>query len=122
MIMNYSLEDLQALNEVDDILELMGRELSAGEAPASPISRSEAIKRAKQWFSERIGIIGKAICTDSNIRLLVENNDTNNLILAVSDLIVSICIGVSPITVSYLLVKQGLKSLCGSRWDKIDPR
>ncbi len=118
--MNYSLEDLQALNEVDDIFELMGQELSAEEAPAFPISRSEAIKRAKKWYYERIGKIGKAICEDSNIRSLVENNDTKNLIIAVSDLIASICIGVSPIAVSYLLVKLGLKSLCGSIWDKKD--
>jgi hypothetical protein len=41
-----------------------------------------------------------------------DNQDLEALVLAIADLVAGVCLGVSPVTVSVLLVKIGLKKLC----------
>ncbi len=110
--------DIKALLELEesDLLELIGHDLIGAEKSALPKDRQQLIRRANEWFFDRLQPIKDAVCANSQVRSLYGENDTTPLILAVADLIGGLCIGVSATTVAYLLVKRGVGLLCLEQW------
>lgn len=101
---------LNNLNE-NELLELIGYDLLQQRKEMLPFGKEKAIEIARKWVEVKLSIFKEKICNDMNIHAKIES-DIYILATAVSDLIASVCFGVSPITVAYLLIKKGLKNLC----------
>ena len=93
----------------------IGRELTRGEDHALPLDPRELRDRAKSWFSGIEEELANRICTPA-VRKFLDGGDTPALIAAIADLISAWCIGVSPITVAYLLMRKGLHTFCANKW------
>lgn len=108
-------QDIRGLLEkdFDELYVDIGRELYGSAAFPPPLNQLRQVARV--WLQKKRTEIAKVVCLNETIRMLISNQATTDrivLVTAVSDLIVSIVIGVSPITVGVLLVKEGLKTLC----------
>lgn len=70
----------------------------------------------KEWFDSKFKLFKFQLCEDAKIKILIskEQNVQNriNLILAISDYLISLKLGVSPISVSVLIVKEGVSKIC----------
>lgn len=76
---------------------------------------NKAIAKGKEVVSKQINIIKESICSNDYITKLAESKSYEDkviLVSAIADLIAATVIGISPITVAALLVKQGVPSLC----------
>ena len=71
---------------------------------------------ARDWLGGKREEIAERVCPNDLVRTLWSRDqkvqDRVTLALAVADLIAGLVIGMSPITVSVLLVKEGLRILC----------
>lgn len=94
----------------------VGRELTRNEDHALPLDPRELRDRAKAWFSANKEELEKRICSNV-VRELVDTSDAPTLVAAIADLISACCIGVSPITVAWLITRQGLHAFCARQWD-----
>jgi hypothetical protein len=100
----------------DELWVLLGRQLSVTERKAIPDRPEALIERARQWFDSKRSELSDAICSNRQVRELYEHDDMGPLAVAISDLIIGVCIGVSPITVAYLIVRIGVGRLCRAHW------
>jgi hypothetical protein len=66
------------------------------------------------WIQDHSDAIKDIICESSVVKKLVDDADQFQLVIAIADLVSALCIGVSPITVSAIIVKIGLKKVCRS--------
>jgi hypothetical protein len=112
-----NLDELLLLQE-DELLEELGSELSTHQAiPRSPY---ELRTVAQIWLRSNIKQFKNTLCGSERICLMVKRDtDLKEIILAVCDLLISLQFGVSPLTVSVLIVKSSLKKLCNDDWVKI---
>lgn len=101
----------------EDLLEKIGSELLSDRKHAAPPGRTHLVERGRKWLQTKYSSLQSTVCGARNVReyVQVESND-QKLILAVAELIISICGVVSPITVATLLVKRGLACLCQDLW------
>ncbi|MDE3089664.1 MAG: hypothetical protein KGJ80_09835 [Chloroflexota bacterium] len=92
----------------------IGKELY-GSTAFPPPSR-QLVQLARGWLQNKRAAITEKVCSDRTVRLLTsgapKSQDQITLVTAIADLIASIVVGVSPITVAVLLVREGLKALC----------
>lgn len=105
----------------DELLEEIGEELIRKRLRArlEPRKTETAMQRGQEWFEANIGHLERAVCFEPAVRRMVENpSDNQVLVAALLDLISSIVVGVSPVTVAVLLVKRGVHTLCRDSWDK----
>jgi hypothetical protein len=103
--------------DIDELYVALGREAVADSAPALPFRDSKYIDVAKNWFDQNRQRLASAICDAPTIIALRENQRAESqlyLASAILDLIASVVVGVSPVTVSALLAKEGLERLCGN--------
>lgn len=105
----------------DDLLELIGRDLSEKRRRMLPIPRSKLIKLARAWIDSKTSELREAVCNSVAVRDLVNNSDSAQLATAIVDLIAGMCTGVSPMTVAYLLIKRQIKVLCSPLWAEANP-
>jgi hypothetical protein len=107
-------KEAEALSEFSeaDLLARIGRELTANDVGGAPGGRPALIAQGKAWFSSKSADLKKTICPKVQEFGELVRTDTVALIAAIADLIASICVGVSPITVAALCVKYGLDRLC----------
>jgi hypothetical protein len=81
-----------------------------------PVPQEQLRRIAREWLKKKRHKIANYVCSNETIILLASNTtkkqDKINLILALADLISSLVVGVSPVTVSVLLVREGIKTLC----------
>lgn len=101
----------------DELLEDLGRELAASDLEALPKSLAALRLRAEVWLTEQRDDFQSQICNSERIRWMAEHKEAG-LVTAIADLIAALCIGVSPITVAYLLTRRGITSFCSSFWDR----
>lgn len=116
---NLSIEIEKLLEtSIDDLYVKIGQELYG--KPAFPASPKHYISLANTWLISKRTEITKVICTNDEIKRLSDENPTTQsritLVSAVADLIASIIFGVSPVTVSVLLVKEGISTICSDLW------
>ena len=109
-------EKLKKLSE-EELLELIGIDLFNLKKEALPSKRKYIIDVAKRWIESKKSALQNEICKSTTVR---ENLDSDIMVLtaAIADLIASICFGVSPLTVAYLLVKMGIEKLCYTIWNE----
>ncbi|WP_298982723.1 hypothetical protein [uncultured Roseibium sp.] len=109
-----SSKDIAALSDLSkvDLFARLGGELTATDIGGASEDRPAQIAQGKAWFRSRKTNLQKAICPEVNRFSAKVRTDTVALVAAIADLIVSICAGVSPITVAALCVKYGLDRLC----------
>jgi hypothetical protein len=108
-------ESLLTLSE-QELLARLGKELAADELHAIPLSTEELIERAHVWVDAKTNILRATICPNSTVRSYFVESENWKLFTAIIDLVASIAVGVSPVTLSALLIKRGLKNLCQSEW------
>ncbi|MEH1833141.1 MAG: hypothetical protein V7L29_13955 [Nostoc sp.] len=110
---NLEAKQLDELDAYSLYLEI-GREL--GGKQALPSDRDTLFALASAWMKKKRSQFQSAICNNQNIKDLFKKYEKQeqrvDLILAIGDLIAGITIGVSPLTVSALIVKEGYESLC----------
>ena len=109
-------------NKIELLFELSKEDLylSIGEQLQStsimPSPKYQLIKMAKNWIKSNKKEFAEILCKDKNIQSLMDNShrlyDKILLVSAMSDLLTSTIIGVSPLTVCVLLFKEGIESLC----------
>ena len=82
-----------------------------------PLSQKKAIEYGRLWFDSRIDELRDVVCGNKQIRKLIVNPGEDQVLLfSIADLIVSLCTGVSPLTVAALCIRKGIKELCSSNW------
>lgn len=100
--------------ETNNLYLLIGNDLFG--SAAFPPNPKKLVSIAEKWMKDKREVLANEICNNKTIITLKskEDNIENRIMLvtAISDLIASIFIGVSPITVSVLLVKEGLDNIC----------
>ena len=107
---------------VEDLYFDLGHQIKSG-LSASPPTKKNVILRGKRWFKTRLPYIADKICNDSMIVGLMANDKTKDRILltaAILDLLSSLSLPVSPVTVTVLLVKEGIETICGSKSPSTD--
>lgn len=97
----------------DDLYAEIGERLTKSMLPKSI---EYLINLGKEWFASKLPQFKEAICQNEDIKILMSEDTTIqnklNLIMAISDFIASLKIGVSPITVSVLIFKEGVSKIC----------
>lgn len=111
--MEIEIKQLLSLPE-DELLFRLGKEIAGTSARGEP--RNLLIKRAKDWLSNRSGDFREAICSNPAVRTSLTMPPSSErqvaLVMAASDALSTILIGIPPFTISVLLVRVGLDSLC----------
>ena len=112
----------QALALSTEELELaLGDELARQMLGATPPGPKQKKAVAAAWLASMRVTLREKICPNENLKqLFVENVEIRHLATAVFDLISGLVTGVSPVLVSALLVRQGLKLLCEDYWPPAD--
>ena len=93
----------------------LGRELTQSDDHALPLDPRELIARAKAWFAANKKTLEDRICT-VRMRTIADGGDNQVLIIAVGEVISACCVGVSPVTVTCLIIRKGLKKFCARHW------
>ena len=97
-----------------DYLEyLLGMELNSSIKGVTDFDKNELKESGKKWIEKNIEILKNKICSEE-IRKLSELNDTKLLYLAILDVVMGALTGVSPFTVSAIIIKRGLNKICSS--------
>jgi hypothetical protein len=109
-----AIRQLLALDEEELYVEI-GREFSAKQA--LPLDPRELAERGKRLFSAQVKKLTSSICENSTIRSMAENNSEDaQIVVEIINLISSLILPVSPITLAALLVKRGVKKCCENYW------
>ncbi len=105
-----------ALDQNIDSLYLdLGRELYSNERYAMPLPVKRYIERATSWMSDNKQRFKDILCSNEMvINYLNDKRQRNRAMIAsaILDLIASITTGVSPVTVTALIVNEGIEALC----------
>jgi hypothetical protein len=108
------LSGILALSEADLFLEI-DRQLSPIGFFIDTRAIDKRVESGRNWFQERRARISKNVCSSATLARLREAGDSQGkvaLLVALADLIASICIGVSPFTVAAIILKLGLDRFC----------
>lgn len=97
--------------DTDLLLRMLGASHAIGATPGTSRDGRVILDNARRTLRARI-------CSDKRVRSTHEaaGNTKVQLVAAILDCIGGTVTGVSPITVSVLLVKEGLEALCRETW------
>ena len=97
--------------DTDLLLRMLGAAHALGATPGTSRDGKVILENARRTLRKRI-------CTDPKVQAAHAGatNTKVQLVAAVIDCIAGAVTGVSPITVSVLLVKEGLETLCKEAW------
>lgn len=97
--------------DADLLLRMLGASHAIGATPGTSRDGKAILDNARRTLRERI-------CADETVfnAHKAAVNSRVLLVAAVLDCIAGVITGVSPITVSVLLVKEGLETLCKEAW------
>jgi hypothetical protein len=100
-----------------ELLQEIGRELIG--KPAAPLSNEELEAEGRGWLRARWDVLAEAICSNNIVQTIMNMpkslEQDVQLVAAIADLISGLSMGVSPWTLSALLVKSGVEKLCAKR-------
>jgi len=93
------------------LLQMLGESHSLGASVGTSRDGSKILENAKR-------VLAEDICINKGVRAVYSTaeNSTVQLVAAVLDCIAGYVTGISPITVSVLIVKQGVGKLCAEAW------
>lgn len=99
----------------DELFQLLGTELSGTQA--LPLSPAELIERGRRWFSAQEDMLRATVCINPRVKALtLENRDDLALAAALADVLASLVLPVTPVTLAALIVRRGLKTFCELHW------
>ena len=100
----------------ENLLYRLGSQIVSEGKGAFPFNRKQLIDAGRKWLLENRELLEKTICSNRNIQdyFLQDKIKKSRIELAsvLADLLSGVCIGVSPVTVTLLVLKQGVKELC----------
>lgn len=106
---------LEGLSE-NDLLELIGADIAKSEKNMAvlPLSKEKLVAIGKEWYALNREALRNILCANESVRSAFADDRTKirDIVLLLCDVVAGHCVGVSPIYVSYLVVKLGLDSLC----------
>ncbi|VAW56389.1 hypothetical protein MNBD_GAMMA07-2733 [hydrothermal vent metagenome] len=109
------IKEIASLNS-NEIYELIGRELSES-MELGETEPEEYQDRGKRWIKKYKDQLQKTICGGFVAETILNEKrqwDQVLLIASITDLIATLSIGVSPVVIATLLVKEGIEQLCHS--------
>ena len=97
--------------DTDLLLRMLGSSQSIGATPGTSRDGKVILENAKRTLRDRI-------CVNENVRKThdLSADSRVQLVAAILDCIAGVVVGVSPITVAVLLVKEGVSNLCKDLW------
>ncbi len=95
-----------------ELLVHIGSDLSEANRSAVQPSRSELIALANGWLEARRKQLQKVLCTDEMRKRLTALDNSADL-LTLFDVLVGVVTGVQPATVAALILKRGIRTICG---------
>lgn len=104
---------------IEDLYAKIGCELTIGLALGES-DRDSEVTRGRRWFDKHQKKLASIVCESHVGRLSSKTQrqlDQLLLIAAVADIVASAIVGISPVTVATLLVKEGLIKLCESNFN-----
>ena len=99
---------------VEELYEKIGQEMSVG-VGLGEVEPEEYENRGRRWLNKYRQKLQETICKSQVAKVTLYKNrtwDQTLLIAAIADLLASLSLGVSPVVVAALLVKEGLSQLC----------
>ena len=112
----YNIDEVSK-SSLDELYQWLSQDLSQSTEGVLPVDPFESILFAKAWVNTKWNEIEDAICSNTKVYDFLSNeSDEKTLIFEVSNIIIGYLTGISPIIVSAILVKRGLKMLCKSHW------
>jgi hypothetical protein len=104
--------------DIDDIYAEVGSQLVGEQMFTLP--RERLIEIAQRWLGDQRSQIAEKVCPSDIVLLLTSEDPTTQnrilLVTSIADLISSLVFTVSPVTVSVLVIKEGLSLLCKGIW------
>lgn len=100
---------------LDELREDLGRQIASNLKLSMPLSYNRLVELSNNWINEQRKNLASYICSDQEVRSLSGSPSTERRIMlasAIADLISSILVGISPITVAVLIVKEGIETFC----------
>ena len=104
-----ALDDLLTKSE-EDLFRLIGGELQ--DHLAMPKLPRELVADGKKWFQSRTADLRALLCGNKHLRSLDQPSELRDATLLVADVISAHFSGVSPLFVSCLVVKIGIRNIC----------
>ncbi|GGN43903.1 hypothetical protein FHR83_008040 [Actinoplanes campanulatus] len=105
------------LVDEDDLLAQIGRDIAGASARSEP--RAHLIKMARDWLSINSVQFRDAICANPAVRAAMKLSPGRERqlasVVAVSDVLASVLIGIPVVTIAVLLVRNGIDGLCADR-------
>ncbi|NEP77148.1 MAG: hypothetical protein F6K39_02560 [Okeania sp. SIO3B3] len=108
-----------ALNlTIEELYEHIGRDTTTkfgGNIGLGETDPQEYQNRGLRWLNKHRQNLKKAICNSYIAEIALHKERTRDqalLIAAIADILVSLSLGVSPVVVAALLVKEGVTQLC----------
>ncbi len=115
----YQVEGLLALSE-RDLLIMIGSDVASEESRFFPPDSGELIKKATEWLNTKHAHLQSVVCSNNVVISFYKKDDLVALIVAIADLIASLCVNVSPFSVAALITKKGVSVLCENVWEPAD--
>jgi len=110
-------QEIQRLKSMkkDELLIELGKALDDGDYHGM----ADFKKRALEWMEEKQGILYKAICAEDRwpkLKKEKEAHEIDDAFLAAADVwLAPHCAGLPVLTISVLLLSEGLDNLCGCK-------
>lgn len=110
-------KEISDLLKLDDesLYEKIGRELLGKQAFG--LSSKQCINAGIKYMGEKQEMLAEIICYNEKIKCLFKNNNgLKDIIIVVAETIADNIIGMPVLSVSTLIVKRGLITLCKRHW------
>jgi hypothetical protein len=107
-----------ALNQSEpDLLRLIGRDVAKTKSYATPPSPAELERLGTNWLNRNLKQLQDSICRNAHVhRIACNPSDDFAIAVGILDIILALKLSVSPLTVTVLVVKRGLGTICGQEW------
>ena len=102
------------MNE-EDLFDQLGLELERRGPGVKPLTRHERVAEARNWMARNAAKFAQRLCTQPHLkqfRTAGKIQDRVQLAAAILDLVAATAGVIAPATVSVLLAKEGLQTLC----------
>jgi hypothetical protein len=100
-----------------ELLQEIGQELMG--KSAAPPSNEELEAEGRGWLRVRWNTLAVTICSNNTVQFIMNMQESLErdvqLVTAIADLISGLSLGISPWTLSVLLVQTGIEKLCAKR-------
>lgn len=94
----------------DELLRMIGAEVSG--LPGAASHDDVLVERGRKWLKMKLPQLRTAICGQTAVKSFVNNADEALIATAICDIIANMTLGVSPVTLTSLIMRIGLQRFC----------